>query len=84
VVVVDIELVARFDEFYAGAEPLRLADLSARPDAERLGLITGGNSTGSVRQKRNYGNRAVTEFGPEFLLDGGKIGVEVEEEPTEA
>ena len=84
VVVFDIELVARFDQLDAGAESFGLADLGAGPHAESFGLVTGGNAAGGIGHDGNDGDGAVAQLGAKLLLDGGEVGVQVEEEPADA
>jgi len=84
VVVLGIELMAGFNEDDVGAEGAGIVDEGAGFDAESLGLIAGGEADGGVGDHGDDGDGAVAELGSVLLLDGGKVGVEVDEEPVEA
>jgi len=83
VVVLDVYLVSRLDEGDFGAETFGVGDERAGFDSESFGFITGGDGTGGIGHDGDNGNRAVTELWAELLLDGGEVGVKVEEEPAE-
>ena len=82
-VVVDVELVARDDEFDVGAELARLGHLRARLHAERLRLDARGDAYGGIREHGNDAERTPAQPRLDLLLDGGKIRVEIDEQRPE-
>jgi hypothetical protein len=82
VVVVGVDFVAAFNEYDVGAEALRVGDDGAGFDAEGFGFVTGGDADGSVGHHGDDGDGTAAELGTDLLLDGGKVGVEVDEEPV--
>jgi len=83
VVVVGVDFMAAFDEDDVGAEAFGVGDDGAGFDAEGFGLVAGGDADGGVGHHGDDGDRAAAELRADFLLDGGEIGVEVNEEPVE-
>ena len=80
-VVLDVKLVPSLDEGDSGAEAFGLADDGSGFHAEGFGLIAGGDGAGGIGHDGDDGDGAIAELRAELLLDGGKVGVEVEEEP---
>ena len=58
-VVVHVQLMPGLYQHDAGAEPLGLTDLGSGAHSVLLGLVTGGDTTGCVRQQRHHGHGAV-------------------------
>ena len=83
VVVVDVELVAGLDEDDAGADALGVGDHGAGVDAEGLGLVAGGDAAGGVGHHGDHGDGPAAQLGAGLLLDGGEVGVEIDEEPVQ-
>ncbi len=84
VMVVDVDFVAGFDEDDLGAHAFGLGDDGAGFDAEGFGLIAGRDADGGVGHHGDDGDGTAAQFGADLLLDGGEIGVEIDEEPVEA
>jgi hypothetical protein len=84
VVVVDVDLVARLDQDQAGTHPLGFGHDGTGSDAVRLGLITGGDAAGCVGHHGYDSHGLTAQLGAILLLDRGKIGIEIDEEPVEA
>ena len=82
-VVLDIELMTGFDEDDVGAQLFGVGDDGAGFDAVGLGLVTGGDAAGCVGHHGDDADRAAAQVGPVLLLDGGKVGVEIDEEPVQ-
>jgi hypothetical protein len=65
-----------------GAEAFGVGDDGAGFDAEGFGLVAGGDADGGVGHHGDDGDGAAAELGTDLLLDGGEVGVEVDEEPV--
>jgi hypothetical protein len=83
VVVLGVKLVAGLDEDEIGAHFFGIADGSAGFYAVSFGLVAGGDAASSVGHHGDHGDGAVAEIGARLLLDGGEVGVEVDEEPVD-
>ena len=67
-----------------GAHAFGVGDDGSGADAEGLGLITGRDADGCVGHHGNDADRPAAQFGADLLLDGGEVGVEIDEEPVDA
>ncbi len=83
VVVVDVDFVAGLDEDEAGTHAFGVADHGSGFDAEGFGLVAGGDADGGVGHHGDDADGAAAQLGASFLLNGGEVGVEIDEEPVE-
>jgi hypothetical protein len=83
VMVLDILLVPRFQQYNAGTHPLGVGHHRAGLHAEGLGLVTGGKATGCVGHHGHNAHRTAAQLGPKILLHRGKIGVQIDKQPVQ-
>jgi hypothetical protein len=80
VVRLDVELVPRDHELDLGAQTPRLRHLGARLHPVLLGLDARRDAHGGVGEHRHHAQGLAAQPRLRLLLDGGEIGVEVDEE----
>jgi hypothetical protein len=83
VVVVNVDFVAGLYEDEVRAHAFGFGNDCAGADTEGLGFVAGGDGHGGIGHHGDDGDGAAAEFGADLLLDGGEVGVEVDEEPVE-
>ena len=65
------------------AQLARLPDRCAGLDAVAFGVNAGGDAAGGVGQHRQHADRPAAQLRAELLLDGSKVGVEIDVERTQ-
>ena len=83
VMVLGVDFVAAFDENDLRAHALGVGDDGSGAHAEGLGLVAGGDAAGGVGHHGHHADGPAAQLGPDLLLDGGEVGVQIDEEPVE-
>ncbi len=83
VMVLGVELVAAFHQHNLRAHALGVGNNGSGPHAERLGLVAGRNAAGGVGHHGHHAYGPAAQLGPRLLLDAGKVGVQIDEEPVQ-
>jgi len=78
-----VEIVAALDEHDVWAESPGIGDHGPGAHAEGFGFIAGGDADGGVGHHGNYADRAPAQLRAYLLLDGGEVGIEIDEKPVD-
>ena len=78
-----VELVAAFDQHDLRTHAFGVGDNCPGANAEGLSLVTCGNAAGCIDHCGHDPHWPAAKLGPQLLLDRGKVGIQVDEEPVE-
>ena len=82
--IVGVDFVTALHEDDLRAHAAGIGDDSSGAHAKGFGFVTGGDANGCVCHHGNDADRAAAQLGTYLLLDGGEVGVEIDEKPVHA
>src|SRR5438270_7834258 len=80
-VILNIELGPALYKLNMRAEYLCFSRPASSFDSVSLGFVAGGNTTSVVYQRGHYANRSAPQFRLFLLLNGSKIGIQIQKQP---
>ena len=73
----------RLNKLDLRTELTRSGDRDAGPNPVAARLVADGDAACRLCLDRNHCNRATAQLGPQLLLHGGEVGVQIQKKPSE-